>query len=197
MLAWLLPTRCPICRDATAGPRGCCRSCWAEAIDPGCDGPRVWLGDYESRLGDAVAFVKYRHGSRLASSLGLALGGHVRERGWRFANVTAVPLHPSRVRERGYDQSETIARAVARVLDVPYRTTLHRVRPTRSQVGLARDERRRNVDGAFRAVASVRYPVLLVDDVLTSGATTDACVAALEAAGCPRTYIAVVARAGY
>lgn len=197
MLAWLLPTRCPLCEAATAGIKGCCTACWEEALDPGADGATLWLGDYEGRLGDAVTTLKYRHGSRLGTALGRALGGAVAGCGWRFAWVVSVPLHPTRIAERGYDQAEHLARAAARELGVTYRRALRRTRATRSQVGLDREERHRNVRGAFEVQASVRYPVLLVDDVLTTGATTRACTEALRAAGCPRIYVAVVARAGY
>lgn len=166
-------------------------------MDPGADACRVWLGDYEGPLGDAIAVVKYKEGSRLAHALGKALGQEVARRGWRVADVTSVPLHSSRLRERGYDQAERLAIAVAGELGRPYRGSLERVRATPSQVGLDREERRRNVRGAFRATRRLRYPVLLVDDVLTTGATTDACVEQLVVAGCPRVYIAVAARAGY
>lgn len=197
MLSWLLPTRCPLCHRAVAGHRGCCASCWVEALDPGGSGDQRWLGDYEGRLGDAVAAVKYDRGRRLATSLGCALGTDVAGGGWRFAHVVAVPLHPTRVQERGYDQAEHLARAASRTLDLPFLPALERIRATRSQVGLDRDERQRNVRGAFRATREVRYPVLLIDDVLTTGATTSACADALRDAGCPRVFVAVVARAGY
>jgi ComF family protein len=186
-----------MCRGAAAGWRGCCLACWREAIDPAADAHRVWLGAYEGPLGDAITAVKYQQGSQLARALGTALGREVAHRGWRMAHVTSVPLHRSRLKERGYDQAERLARAVAGELGRPYRASLKRVRATRSQVGLDRDERCTNVQGAFRATAPLRYPVLLVDDVLTTGATTDACIAQLTTAGCPRVYVAVVARAGW
>lgn len=171
--------------------------CWAEALDPEVDDRRLWLGEYEGPLGEAVAVVKYRKGSRLARALGRELGRQVELHGWRFAHVTSVPLHGSRARERGYDQAEQLARAAANHMKRPYKRSLQRIRATKSQVGLDREERLRNVRSAFRATAPVRYPVLLIDDVLTTGATTQACIDALVAAGCPRVWIAVVARAGY
>lgn len=197
MLTWLLPTRCPMCQGAAAGWRGCCRACWHEAIDPSADDRRVWLGAYEGPLGEAIMAIKYQQGSELARALGKALGREVADRGWRMAHVTSVPLHRSRLKERGYDQAERIARAAASELGRPYRASLERIRATPSQVGLDRDERCANVRGAFRATAPLRYPVLLVDDVLTTGATTDACIGQLVKAGCPRIYVAVVARAGW
>lgn len=100
-----------------------------------------------------------------------------------------VPLHRSKERERGYNQSEEICRGIARALGLPVASrVLLRVRPTASQTGLSRTERRANVAGAFTlrtgTAASVRgATVLLVDDVITTGATALACARVLRDAG--------------
>jgi ComF family protein len=102
--------------------------------------------------------------------------------------VTSVPLHSQRQRQRGFNQSDLLARACARHLRAPYRSLLlMRTRATPPQVGLSAAERRKNVEGAFglagraeRHVAGKR--ILLVDDVTTTGSTLDAAAAALRGA---------------
>jgi ComF family protein len=104
------------------------------------------------------------------------------------AAVVPVPLSPSRQRERGYNQSEELARAVAESWGVPLRTDLlERTRATVTQTRLTPGQRLTNVSGAFRALAdraSLRgQHFVLVDDVVTTGATLNACAAALHAGG--------------
>lgn len=114
--------------------------------------------------------------------------------------LVPVPLHPRRRRRRGYNQSELLARELARRLPTIERTTapgrLRRVRDTPSQVGLDRFQRRANVAGAFRweGPSLAGRPVLLVDDVATTGATLQACAAALEAGGAGLVTAVTVAR---
>lgn len=187
--------RCPLCRLRAAGPEGCCAACRAAAFAPGGGTDAVWLGPFHGPLRDAVHALKFRHGARLAPWLGAALAARVRERGWRPALVTAVPLDARRLRQRGYNQSELLARHAARALGVPYRACLVRSRATLQQARLARAERVRNVAGAFRATGRVPQRLLLVDDVFTTGATARACELALRRAGALRVYLATVARA--
>jgi ComF family protein len=104
------------------------------------------------------------------------------------AALVPVPLAPSRRRERGYNQSAVLARALGRAWALPVREDLLvRARATRTQTRLTPGERRRNVSGAFRARAdraSLRgLHLVLVDDVVTTAATLNACAAALHAGG--------------
>ncbi len=116
--------------------------------------------------------------------------------------VVPVPLYRSRLWRRRFNQSALLARRVARVTDVRYMPeVLRRVRPTRPQVGLSGDDRRRNVRGAFavppeRAAAVHGARVVLVDDVMTTGATAEACCRALRRAGAERVEVLVFALAG-
>jgi ComF family protein len=96
----------------------------------------------------------------------------------------AVPLHRVRLRERGFNQSALVAREIARGLGVPLGPALVRTRATRSQTVLSREERAKNVAGAFRAEsACAGRRVLLVDDVVTTGATFRAAAGALLTSG--------------
>jgi ComF family protein len=111
-----------------------------------------------------------------------------------------VPLHPSRLAERGYNQSSLLARRVARHLGAPFAPlALARARDTPKQATLDREARLANVAGAFRVREPTRVygrAVLLVDDVSTTGATLAACAQALQAAGASAVATAVLARAG-
>jgi ComF family protein len=112
--------------------------------------------------------------------------------------LVPVPLHSRRRRRRGYNQSQLLAEELARRLPAidhaPGR--LLRTRDTPSQVGLDRVQRRANVAGAFRweGPSLAGRPVLLVDDVATTGATLQACAEALEAGGAGRVTAVTVAR---
>ena len=101
--------------------------------------------------------------------------------------VLPIPLHPVRQRERTFNQAEVLAEALARELVLPCRSNLLlRTQPTRPQAELTREERARNVRGAFalNPDPSIRgQRVLLVDDVLTTGSTAEACAHLLKTAG--------------
>jgi len=111
--------------------------------------------------------------------------------------IIPVPLHPARVRERGYNQSTLLARALSRHLHIIVdEKTLVRVRNTPAQVGLSRQERRQNMDGAFCCSSVLEgSAVLLVDDVCTTGATLEACARVLLDAGAASVRALTVARA--
>jgi len=100
--------------------------------------------------------------------------------------VVPVPLHPRRLRMRGFNPAGVLARAVAREVGVRFQATaLVRVRDTGSQTGLTRSARRRNLRGAIRAASRRRLPerVWLVDDVVTTGSTLEEAARALHRAG--------------
>jgi ComF family protein len=113
--------------------------------------------------------------------------------------VVPVPLHPSRLRERGYNQAELIARPLAHLLGIPFQSyLLVRTRPRPDKIKLTRRERWETVRGAYAmhpAAEVDKLRVLLVDDVLTTGATLDACSQALRGAGAVRVAGLTVARA--
>jgi ComF family protein len=120
-----------------------------------------------------------------------------------FGNADAlvpVPLHWRRLWARRFNQSAALAREIARESGVPVApAALKRVKPTAQQVGLSRPERALNVQGAFRVPADGKAEVagrrlILVDDVLTSGATVDACARALLRAGAANVDVLVFAR---
>lgn len=108
--------------------------------------------------------------------------------------VTWVPLSRRRRARRGFDQAEVLARAVAERLNLPVRPLLVRARDTRALARMTGPERRRALGDAFAARGSVRGRVLLIDDVLTTGATASACARALRRAGARRVTVLTAAR---
>lgn len=112
--------------------------------------------------------------------------------------VMPVPLHPGKLRERGFNQSLLLARHVSQGIgtDLDF-SSLRRVRFTEPQTGLKRKERGRNVRGAFAVKDPARVtdrPVLLVDDVATTGSTMNECARVLKRAGCREILCLVLAR---
>ena len=191
--AWL----CEICRRRIRRlEEPLCRRCGAELDSAretcGCRGRLRAL----SRLRSAVAYegpteqlvhrFKYQGWRRLASPLALLLADRMVIEGLASSCVVAVPLHENRQRERGFNQSELLAaelRSRLKLHEPPGR--LVRKRPTPPQVGKDRLRRWENVHDAFawQGRPLCGQPLIVVDDVATTGATLEACAAALRAAG--------------
>ncbi|MDN5698640.1 MAG: hypothetical protein L0G70_11810, partial [Rubrobacter sp.] len=112
-----------------------------------------------------------------------------------FDAVVPVPLHRFRLARRGFNQASEIAREVAGALGARYSETLWATRRTRDQVELSAAERRENVAGAFRTEERVGGKILLVDDVLTTGATLSACSEVLREAGSAEIHALTLCRA--
>lgn len=155
---------------------------------------------YEGPLMTAIHQFKYGEKSFLASSLGLLLARFAEEWAKDSSGVLTmpVPLHPKRLRERGFNQSLLLARHVARQLETELDFfSLRRVRYTLPQTSLARKERQKNVRGAFRLedLKAIRgKTILLVDDVATTGNTLNECARVLKKAGCKKVLCLVLAK---
>lgn len=158
-------------------------------------------GVYEGKLREIVHLYKYR-GKRVLRG---PLGELLLPVAWRLtrraqgALITAIPLHPQRWREREFNQAEDLGRLLGRRLRLAYRPgLLERVIATRPQAELGGRERRENVRGAFRVARSGEVRgrnILLVDDVMTTGATAGECARRLKESGARRVLVAVLARA--
>jgi ComF family protein len=163
-------------------------------------------GSYDAGLRELVHLLKYERVRPAANVLGRMLAEVVADLAEAFGPKTpvvmAVPLHASKMRQRGFNQSELIARAMLKLrpaaLEAKLNTTaLVRSRATESQTGLTPPQRRENVRGAFKVVRSDQISgrdILLVDDVFTTGTTVSECAKVLRRAGAARVFVATVAR---
>lgn len=219
LLDLVYPPRCAACGESVEAEPFC--AVCAEAVDsvpPGCarcgqPGPDALCGACRASppafdavraggllggpLADAIHALKYRNRPALARPLGSWLAARAPlECG---AVVVSVPLARGRRIERGYDQAALLADALARGAGRGarrLRAALRRIRETPPQVGRTRAERARNVAGAFEAHPAVAgKDVVLVDDVVTTGATADAAATALRRAGARSIVVVALARA--
>lgn len=174
-----LEGRCALCR---AGARG---------FDAA-----YCFGFYEGPLRELIHLLKYDGMKPLAGPLGEYLSRAV-PLDETFDAVVPMPLHWRRRFERGFNQAAALARDVARRRRIPLLNAVRRIRATRTQTGLTNARRRENVSGAFRAgrgrpLEGLR--LLLVDDVMTTGATGSACATALKRAGAKSVTLLTLAR---
>jgi ComF family protein len=199
------PPRCAACDERVPLLAAFCGGCARTAERATEDDPRAIAAfHYGGAIARAIGRMKYERRPDLARPLGDLLWRAVERRAADLAGVVVVPvpLHRARLAERGFNQSALLAGRLARRLDAPLLAlALCRVRDTPRQATLDRTARAANVVGAFRVrdeagVGGVRgRRVLVVDDVRTTGATLDACAAALLGAGARAVRFAVVARA--
>ena len=197
LLDLLYPPKCPFCgRVLERGEEDWCASCRDELpwTEPGggkevenCDAclSPLW---YRDGAREGIHRYKFGGGRGHARLFGELMAQCLRDRWDSPADlVTWAPLHAKRRRERGYDQAELLARRVGGLTGLPVENTLEKLRSTAVQSRTEGDAARRaNVRGAYRALPGLDLAgqrVVLVDDVVTSGATLAECAAALRAAG--------------
>lgn len=170
---------CAVCGIGIEEGLDLCRSCAVEGRSYA--GARS-VGPYDGSLRRLVVALKYEGERALARPLGDLVAELAEPK--EGAIVTAVPPDPKRLRERGYHPAELLARRIARRLGLPYRDLLRKRRASPPQVGRPREERQRAMQGLFAARLSGRgEPVLVVDDVITTGATAEEAARALGEAG--------------
>lgn len=200
-LSYIQPPYCERCGDPIAGRVDHAFECWLCAGRRGGFDRARSVARYEGVVGEAIRSLKY-HGRLwmihdLADLLEAGVAAHYADRA--FDLVTWVPLHPARWRTRGFNQAAELAKALARRLGLRAVSTTRRHRWTPSQTRLNIEERAANVRGAFRARRGGQRSwrgvrLLLVDDVMTTGATVDACASALKEGGALDVSVITVAR---
>ncbi|HVZ19136.1 MAG TPA: ComF family protein [Terriglobales bacterium] len=161
-------------------------------------------GSYEAGLRELIHLLKYEGVKPAAEVLGRMLGEAVTDLVPDFSDtapvVIPVPLHTTKLRQRGFNQSELIARAMIKQRPLGLQLQLApelliRKRETQSQVGYTRQQRLANLHGAFAANDAVaERDILLVDDVFTTGTTVSECARVLRRAGARKVWVATVAR---
>lgn len=152
---------------------------------------------YQGPAREAIHRLKYQRDMGIAEALAGHLAQLARDLAWPVDSITAVPLSPSRMKQRGYNQASLLAIPLALALKRPFdHRLLARTRETNSQVGLSMNDRKQNVAGAFTARETAAGKVIwVIDDVITTGATMNACAQALMTAGATAVYGLSFARA--
>ena len=221
LIAAFLPDRCAFCGDVIAHNTEICPRCKNELhrqeqpicyhcgrSKPHCqckkDGKRKWDGitaplvyETEGVTGEAVRRLKRSNNRKNAATLGREIASCVRDSfpDVAFDCVMPVPMHPKDKLKRGYSQSAWLAETVAEELSIPFEDMLLKIERTQSQKGLLRQNRRANLRGAFDVNEMFDAPdktVLLIDDVITTGATVDECATVLKIYGVRAVYVAAV-----
>ena len=210
VLDLLFPPKCPYCRKLLDDPRAAvCPDCqaklpWLEgkagerSIDfaDGCFSPLA----YDETVREAIHRYKFSRvralGKPFAALMAQCLGGRLPQ---GADLITWAPLSKKRLRERGFDQAELLAREVGRLLSIPAAPALEKTRNTGPQSELEEESARRaNARGAYALLPGADLTgkrVVLVDDVVTSGSTLSECAALLRRGGAAQVYCLTLARA--
>ncbi len=206
LLDFAYPPHCAVCEANIEAAELLCESCWAEIVSP-CSHPQtkdgggafekvVSLGPFTGALQQAIYALKFRNQVRLGRALGERMGQCLAEQLAPLDCLLPVPLHPARLRERGFNQSAEIAAGLGAVLGVPVCSRIvRRQKNTRQQALLSAEERRANLAGAFAlgAAPPADARIGIVNDVWTTGETMTACA---QAVGGDRLWAVVLARSG-
>ena len=185
---------CERCGMSISGPARVCLRCK--------DGKKTFKRcfapfDYCDHMIKLVHDLKYNNKKYIASTFGKMLYDCYEDNKFDFDFIIPVPLHETRFKKRGYNQSELIANNFAKYVNKQVRTdVLERVKQTSTQVGLSYLDRQENLKDAFKVTNRKGLKdkvVLLVDDVFTTGATASNCSVALLNAGAKAVYVLCVA----
>lgn len=153
---------------------------------------------YTTVLREAIHHFKFNQQRSLARQFALLMRDSLRQLPWQFDFILPVPMHVSKLKQRGYNQVTLMARELGWMMKKPvFEDVLHRTVDTQSQFELKGRERWQNVADVFSADAALvnNKTILLLDDIMTTGATLNACAKALKSAGSGNIYVFTLARA--
>ena len=207
VLEWLFPPKCILCRDLLAKEEtDLCRRCRTDQpeyhygkkkVPHVADLTAVWR--YEGQVRKSLHRYKFGSGRHYAAAYGRLMARRILRDLPEADIVTWVPVSRQRLRQRGFDQVELLAKAVSPELGIRAEGLLEKIRNNRANSGLKTSaERRANVLGAYRAVRPELLRgkrVLLLDDIVTTGATASECARVLLTAGAEEVIFAAVAAA--
>lgn len=208
LLEWVFPRKCILCRRLLGKEEtDLCRPCrigqpeypyGKKKVPHIADLTAVWM--YEGSVRRSIQRYKFNGARHYAAPYGRLLAMRIQQDLPEADMITWVPISAKRLRKRGYDQVELLARAVGPELGIPAEPCLEKIRDNRANSGLKTPaERRANVLGVYRAVEPKRLHgkrVLLLDDIVTTGATASECARVLLTAGAEEVIFAAVAAAG-
>lgn len=187
-LPFLPEERCRICANPSTG-----RLCGRCLANPPVFSRTLAIFSYEFPVDALIRSLKYRENLALASFFAQALTDAARDYP-KPDYLLPVPMHPSRLRERGFNQAHEIAKIVSRKTSIPI-LNCRKTRDTPSQASLPWKEREKNVRGAFACESGIKGHVAIVDDVMTTGSTLNELAKALIESGALEISAWVVARA--
>ncbi len=197
-IAFLSDSVCYRCGTPMTNPTSPCRYCQNQLLQ-NIDGMRAVSYFENNPIKSAIYALKYHNHKAVATILAQLLADAYQRYHLKADVIVPVPLHISRYQERGYNQSELLAKELSRRLDLPLNSVnLSRIRKTDVQAKLGGvAERRLNVSNAFscNGKSLSGQHVLLVDDVCTTGSTLDACAVALKAEGVNSVWGLTLAKA--
>lgn len=193
LLDWLFPKKCFLCGDFIVGEGDLCEACEKKLPEKPFRRLIVLEGEralpvsasvpYTEKFRQALHRMKFQGRRRMAKPMG-RIAARALPADFKADAVTWVPLSKGSLKNRGYDQSELLAREIARTLGIPCIAALEKVRETDEQHKLPRARRASNVEGAYAAAAEAAGKrLVLVDDIVTTGATLRVCAQALYTAG--------------
>ena len=207
ILDLLFPKKCILCRKILSNDEtDLCHDCRINAPEfsaaknniPFVAGwTTVWY--YRDNVKNSIHRYKFRNARGYAAAYGRFLALRIQQMQVEFDSITWVPVSFRRRFQRGYDQVELLAKAVSKELDIPLLPTLKKTRHTRTQSGIKdASQRKANVLGAYSPLPVCEIAektLLLLDDVITTGATASECAKILQTAGAEKIYCAAIASA--